>query len=161
MRSGLFGHGRKCLRIAHGEVGQDLAIHLDAGLVETVNQLAIGKTVEPSGSVDTGDPQTAEIALAVAAVPVGVDLSPIEGFLGGAEQATARPPIALGLFEDLFLALLGGDAGFYPWNGCFSLKSHFGLRSSDGKDAGRAHFMPSARLTLSILAWATGASLRS
>ena len=57
-------------------------------------------------------------ALAVGAI----GLSAIDGFARGAEEAAARSPISLGLFEYLLFALLGGYGMTYPWHELFSVK---------------------------------------
>jgi hypothetical protein len=48
-------------------------------------ELAVGDPIEPSCGVDTGYPETAEIALALASVAIGIGLGAVDGFLGGAE----------------------------------------------------------------------------
>ena len=53
----------------------------------------------------------------MASAPVGKgDLGAIDGFAGGAEEAAATTPIALGLFEYFLLAFLGGYGVAYPWH---------------------------------------------
>src|SRR5205814_8767887 len=54
--------------IAHGEVGEHLAVDLDAGLAEPIHQAAVRQLMLPRGGVDARDPETAEVRLAAAAV---------------------------------------------------------------------------------------------
>ncbi len=42
-------------------VGQNLAVDLDASLVQAIDEAAIGQAVFADGSVDTLDPQSAEL----------------------------------------------------------------------------------------------------
>src|SRR5205085_7134468 len=58
--------------VADGQVGQGLAVEGDIGLVQAVDQPAVGEAVEPGAGVDAGNPQAAQVAPAVAAVAVGV-----------------------------------------------------------------------------------------
>src|SRR5579875_2821330 len=58
--------------VADGDVGEHLAVELDAGEREAVHELRVAHAVLARGGVDAGDPQAAEVALAVAPVAVGV-----------------------------------------------------------------------------------------
>src|SRR5688500_5298962 len=49
--------------VVHGDVRQDLAVDLDAGLADAVGELAVGQAQFTGGRVDTGDPELAEHAL--------------------------------------------------------------------------------------------------
>src|SRR5918998_4649362 len=69
---GFLGKTSKGLGVAHGYVGQNLAVDLDAGLLEAVHELAVGESLLAGGGVDAHDPKAAEVALLVATVPVGV-----------------------------------------------------------------------------------------
>src|SRR3954447_7342898 len=65
--AGGLGKSAERLGIAHGDVGQDLAVELDAGQLQAVHERAVGEVVLARGGVDARDPQAAEVALAVAA----------------------------------------------------------------------------------------------
>ena len=59
-------------RIADREVGEDLAVELDVGaLAAPPIELRVADAVHARGGVDAHDPQGAEVALALAAVPRG------------------------------------------------------------------------------------------
>ena len=64
-----------------------------------MDELAVGDPIEAGSGIDTDDPETAEIAFALAAVAIGIYLGTVDSFSGGAEEATAPSPISLGLFE--------------------------------------------------------------
>src|SRR5204863_8604412 len=59
-------------QVVHGEVGEHLAVHLDAGLLETVDQAAVAQPELARAGVDAHDPERAEIALLLLAADVGV-----------------------------------------------------------------------------------------
>src|SRR5207248_10424459 len=80
---GALGKPSKRLGVAHGDVGQDLAVELDACLAQPVHELAVGEALAAGGRVYAGDPQAAEGPLAVAAVAVRVRV--------GLEQLLLRP----------------------------------------------------------------------
>ena len=83
-----------------------LAVELDFGLVEAVDELAVAQAAFAAGRVDADDPQLAELALACAAVAEGERLGPHERFFDAAEQAAAAARVALGfLKEPILLAL--------------------------------------------------------
>ena len=60
------------LGLADREVGQHLAVELDARPLQPVDELRIGQAVLAHAGVDALDPQAAEIALLVAPVAIGV-----------------------------------------------------------------------------------------
>src|SRR5690606_7159761 len=92
------------LRIRDRQLRQVLAVDLDPGLVEAVDQLAVGQAVLARGRVDARDPQAAEGALALLAVPVGIGPGALDGLARDPEQAVARARIALRLLQDSLVA---------------------------------------------------------
>src|SRR3954453_14851292 len=70
------------LGVAHGDVGQHLAVQLDSGQLEPVHELRVAHAVQLGRGVDTGDPQAAEVPLAVAPIAVGIRLRLDQRFLG-------------------------------------------------------------------------------
>ena len=68
--SGDLGDAGEGRRIAHGDVGQDLAIEDNAGLLEPADERAVGEAVLASGGVEPHDPQSAQLALALLATGV-------------------------------------------------------------------------------------------
>src|SRR3989339_1467706 len=123
VRFGLLGHRSEGLGIPDRDVGQVAAIDLDPCLAQAEDQLVVVQAVEPGSGVDADDPETPEVPLPVAAIAVGVDLGPVEGFLRRAEEPAARPPEPLGLLEDLLLASARGDAVLDPWHPVYLLVS--------------------------------------
>src|SRR5690606_1640161 len=68
----LFHDAAKSRRVVDGQIGENLAVDLDLGLLQTVGELAVRQAASASTRIDTGDPQLAEHALASTAVAVGV-----------------------------------------------------------------------------------------
>src|SRR3954449_8432411 len=102
---GCLGESAEGLGVAHGHVGQNLAVQLDSGQLEPVHELRVAHAVELGGGVDAGDPQATEVALAVAAVAVRVGLRLDEGFLRPLVIVVRLTTEPLGPLED-FAALL-------------------------------------------------------
>src|SRR5690606_12068667 len=75
----LFDQGLEGLGLVDGEIGEHLAVHLDASLAEAVDKSAIGQTQLAGAGVDALDPEGAEIALLRAAVTIGI----LAGLLDG------------------------------------------------------------------------------
>ena len=63
------------LRIVEGEVGKDLAVDLDTGYIQLVDELAVVHAIFTDGSIDTDNPQAAEFALLVSSVAISVLLT--------------------------------------------------------------------------------------
>ena len=103
-----------------GDVGEHLAVDLDAGLLQPVDQTAVGQTVVTRGGVDTGDPERAEFALFLTTVTIGVLAGLDDRLLGDPEDFASGAIIALGLFEDLLVPRVGGDAAFDSWHSLLS-----------------------------------------
>lgn len=96
---GLEGSG-----IVEGEVSEHLAVDLDAGLVDEAHELAVAEILEAGCSVDTLDPEGAEIALLVLAVAVCVGETLLPCVLGYGPDVAAAAEIATGEFEDFLAA---------------------------------------------------------
>src|SRR5512132_2003328 len=104
---------REHLRFLHRQVGQDLAVDLDAGLGESVHEPRVGQAVQAGGGVDPLYPQRPEGALAVAPVTVGVLLRLLDLLDRHAEGGRGAAAIALRLLQHLLVPSLVGDAPFY------------------------------------------------
>src|SRR5690606_16766529 len=91
---------------------QDLAVQLDAGLAQAVDELGVGEAFGAGRGVDALDPQGAERALLVAAVAVGVLPGAIDRGLGGADGVLAAAVEALGLGQNLLVLGVGHNAPF-------------------------------------------------
>src|SRR5204863_7763305 len=80
--AGALGKTSEGLGVVDGEVGEHLAVHLDAGDGEAVHHLRVAEAVDAGGGVDARDPQPAEVAVAIATVAVRVGVGLHQGLLG-------------------------------------------------------------------------------
>src|ERR1700742_2894421 len=69
--------------ILHRDVSEHFAVQLNAGLLQSVNQVAICDAVEPGGSTDTLNPQPTILPFLNAAVAKRVAIRSIRRFLCG------------------------------------------------------------------------------
>ena len=97
----------------HGDIGKHLAVELDPGLLQPVDQPAIGEAILARRGVDALDPQRAEGALLHLAVAIGVLAGLLDRLLGDADGILAAAVIALGLLDHLAVAGMGGNAAFH------------------------------------------------
>src|SRR5271166_4465148 len=67
----LLAQRRKPSRIFHRQIGKDLAIQFDAGLLQAVDELAVTGSVQLGGSADAHNPDGTELALLLLAAAVG------------------------------------------------------------------------------------------
>ena len=72
----------ECLRIVHGEVGENLAVETDVLRVEFAHELRIGNTVLTCSGIDSLNPEGAESALLGFTVAVCVSQTLLIGVLG-------------------------------------------------------------------------------
>ena len=86
--------------VVHGEVSEDLAVDLDTSLVECTHKCRIGHVLETSSSVDTLDPQCAEVALLVTAVTVSVCETLLPSVLRNCPNILSCTIVTLGQLKD-------------------------------------------------------------
>src|SRR5580693_3158630 len=99
-------------RLVDGEVGQNLAVDHDAGLVEARDEAAVIEPERAHRRIEALDPQRPEGALLPLAVAEGVLVCLLDRLLGDADRILAPAVIALGGLEDLLVLGMGGDAAF-------------------------------------------------
>src|SRR4030095_16463549 len=75
--------------LVHRDVGQDLAVEIDAGELEAVHELAVGQAFGADRGVDALDPQGAEAALLHLAVAIGILPGLLDRLAGGPGRALA------------------------------------------------------------------------
>ena len=67
--------------IVNSEVSEYLTVDLDTGLVQRTHQLAVAHIIKTSSSVDTLNPQCAEVTLLVTAVTISISQTLLIGIL--------------------------------------------------------------------------------
>ncbi len=82
------------LGVVHCEVGEHLAVDLDASLVKVTHQLRVAHAFETSGSVDTLNPQCTEGALLVTTVAVCIGQTFLPSVFGNGPHILAGSEIA-------------------------------------------------------------------
>ena len=87
-------------RVVHGELGEHATVDLDSSGLEALDETVVGHTVGAGAGVDALDPETTEVALALATVTVAVDQRVDDLFLGLAVQARALSAVAACPVED-------------------------------------------------------------
>ena len=86
--------------IVYGEVCENLAVDLDTCLVDKTHQARVGEILQTGSGIDALNPESAEVALFVLAVAVGVGQTFFPSVLGNGPDVTARAIVAAGEFED-------------------------------------------------------------
>ena len=89
----------------YGQVCQNFAVHFDTGQVQAVDEAGICQSLvmRTDSSVDTLDPQRAEVALAVLAVAGCVLVGLVDGLTGNLEGALAAAIVTFGGLDDLLV----------------------------------------------------------
>src|SRR5450756_2688120 len=112
---------RQVFGVAHGELGEDLAVELDLSQLQTVHELVVREAVLAGPCVDADDPQLAELTLAHATVAVGVLAAALHLLLGAFVAGVLGGAVALRLLEHLAALLARVDATFDTRHGPYSL----------------------------------------
>ncbi len=108
----LFKNGR----VGSGNLREDFAVELDLALLESVDDLAVGRSELASGGVDANLLERTVVALLQLAANVGVDA----GFRGGnfceSDLGFTTPHHALGSGKNVFAALDAVGSAFDSWH---------------------------------------------
>ncbi|ROL83748.1 hypothetical protein BK636_08730 [Pseudomonas chlororaphis] len=97
----------------HCQISQNLTVDLDGRFFQAGDETAVGQTVDTSTSVDTSDPQSAELTFFLTTVAVGVLACLDYRLLGNTEYAGARAVVAFSKFQNFFVTFTGNDATLY------------------------------------------------
>src|SRR5260370_71885 len=98
------------------DLGQHLAIQIDAALLQTADEFTIRNSRGPASGADAHDPQRTEIALLQAASLVRVALRLLDRFLRGAVEFALGQEKAGGAFERLVAVLSSFWSSFNSWH---------------------------------------------
>ncbi|CCF21957.1 protein of unknown function [Pseudorhizobium banfieldiae] len=128
---GSLDEGTEGSRLMDRHVGQDLAVDFDAGLVQAVDEAAVGEAGFADGCVDTLDPQGAEVALLNPTVAGGILARTVDRGLCGADGVLAAAVEALGGLEGLGVLGAGRYATFYACHVMISLNDPNSERVSE------------------------------
>src|SRR4051812_11970218 len=142
-------------RVVDGELGEVLAVDLDTGGLEALDEPVVGHAVGASSRVDALDPQLTKLTLARPAVAVGVVHRVEHLLLGLAVEPRALAAVAAGALEYDATLLVGIDCPLHACHG----NSLLGLMSSTGRrlPSGRAASSPSwCRRRTGSPRWPTG-----
>src|SRR3954465_11241403 len=105
---GEFHKSAKAIGVVDGDGGEHLAVHVDLGLLQAVDQLRVAHALLPGGGVDPGDPEPPEVPLAGAPVAVRVGVRAHALLVREPIARMLASEIALGAIESLLLAPLAG-----------------------------------------------------
>ena len=101
--------------IGNSQIGKDLSVYFNAGLMQSIHQLAIGHAVHAGSRVNPGDPETTEIAFASPAVMPCIPESLHYSFICLAILASTSAPVSGGQFQYFFMACVSSYAFFNSW----------------------------------------------
>src|SRR5690606_23572696 len=101
--------------LVHREIGEHLAVELDAGALQPVHELRIGEALGADAGIDALDPQAAKAALLHLAVAIGILAGLLDRLAGDADRVLATAVIALRLIQN---ALVLGARGRAALDAC-------------------------------------------
>src|SRR5262249_59839989 len=100
--------------VVHGEVGEDLAVDVDASRLETGDEARVRDVVLPAGGVDPHDPESPDLALARPPVAIGVAERAHDLLIGLAEPTALCARVSGRLVEHRASVLLALDGALHP-----------------------------------------------
>lgn len=98
LRLGGFNQRGKALCVIDSQLGQHLAVQINARTLKAKHELTVGQAVETCRSVDAGNPDTAELALALTAACICRCQRTHHRLLGYAILLGTRASVTLGQF---------------------------------------------------------------
>src|SRR5690606_9978279 len=101
------------LRVADCDICEHLAVEFDICLLHGRHQLAVSRAVQASRSVDAGDPQLAQIALAHAAITAGVPQALEHRFVRSSEQQMLRAALTFRDLQNFLMTAVPLGSSFY------------------------------------------------
>src|SRR6516164_424103 len=103
--------------VVHRDIGEHLAVDLDAGFVQSVDDATVGESVDTRRRVDARDPERAELALVLPPVAVGVLPCLDDGLLRRAIDLAPGIVVALRLAKNFLVTAPGRHATLYSCHG--------------------------------------------
>ena len=118
---------KRCERflVAYGELGEHLAVEVDAGLLETVHESRIVDAVDFRLCGDPRDPESTEISLFELASHECVVAALHDGFFGHLEMLRFGAPVTFGSFKDFISSLARHHRAFYSCHFTLSSVSYY------------------------------------
>lgn len=108
-------------RIGDGNLGKHLAVKLDVGEVETMDELRIAQAVGLGSSGNTADPKLSEIVLAISSSDVGIVKGVDDSLIGGLEKTMSGSSESLGKLQDSIVLATKNITTFDSHNSLFLL----------------------------------------
>jgi hypothetical protein len=136
--------GAEGLRASSSEVSEHLAVDLDPGLLESMDELRIAQPMLPGRCVDAHDPKAPKLTLALSPIVEGAHRSVEQSLTGFTWALRAKTPEALGQFEDLLVPAPSDDPSLSSWH----QRSPSRSRSRRASHSGRAKLRPLFRIEL-------------
>jgi hypothetical protein len=84
----------KSLWVPHGQVSKHFPVEVNVSFLHGSDEPAVADSIQPCGCIDTGDPQSAEIAFANTAIAGGVPHALEHGFVGSFKEKMSRSSLA-------------------------------------------------------------------
>ena len=92
--------GLESLGVVDGEVSEHLAVDFNTSLVKSAHKMRVRETLEACSSVDTLNPESAEVALLGAAVAEGVGKTLLPSILGNGPDVLTGTIVTASEFQD-------------------------------------------------------------
>eukprot|EP01155_Anaeramoeba_flamelloides_P050734 Anaeramoba_flamelloidesc42128_g1_i4.p1 GENE.c42128_g1_i4~~c42128_g1_i4.p1 ORF type:complete len:147 (+),score=0.09 c42128_g1_i4:94-534(+) len=113
----LLDNRRKSSLLIYSQVSQDFTVDFDLSFFQASDEAAVGQTVDTCSSVDTCDPQCAELTLALTTVTVRILTSFDDSLFGNSEYTATSTVVTFGLFQDFLVTGASLYTTFYARHG--------------------------------------------
>ena len=112
----LVGESRKANGVIYCDIGENFAIQIDAGLLQTADESAVGKTNLAARRIDAHNPQRPKIALLEAASNVSIFEGFLDGFLSRSIKLRLCKKKTLCPSKGLVAVIPPVSSSFYSWH---------------------------------------------
>jgi hypothetical protein len=100
----------------HGQISQHLTVNVHMGLFDTVDEPAVGNTMDPGSGINTGNPELAEIPFTDPSVTICIFHGPVGGLRGRPEETAPGAKEPFGHLQNLSSLLLRRNGSFHSWH---------------------------------------------
>jgi hypothetical protein len=96
----------KAFWLPDGHVGEHFPVYRDAGLLQSVHELAVGDSVGTAGGIDAQNPESTQVTFTLAPVEISIIQRVYHGLGGAPYQLVFGAPLSFGQGQDFLVSMV-------------------------------------------------------